>query len=312
MKKNPLYQELLPNIYNDIIEGKTSISKSANKYNLNRNRIAKLLKDVYNYESPSAKFSKLANKKDFNEIDKEAFNRYNKGENIISIAKDLKIKRHALSKRLKAKYDLDILQNGSKFIDETFFKQKNDKSLYWLGYIYADGCISGGKIEICSKDKDSIENFKRDISSNHKITEKYCYEKYYYRLSFMNKVILEDLISFKVINRKSFEEITLPDLTDEEFIPFLRGFIDGDGCYSKIGKRITTAITVGLINYNFAEELKNRIEKIFDIKCVIYKKNTCYSIVMNRKNDNIKLIKALYKNSTRHLNRKYEIIKDFI
>lgn len=313
IEKNPLYQELLPTIYQNVIEGKTSITKIANEYGLNRNKIAKLLKEVYNYESSYAKFSKLANKKDFDKIDKEAFERYSNGENITTIAKDLGVKRQSLSKRLKEKYNLEVLQNGAKSINENFFKSKNDKSLYWLGYIYADGCITNNSLEICSKDKDSIENFKNDIESNHKIGEKELNNTKYYRINIHNQVILNDLKSFNVTQRKSFEEIKLPPLDDNEFIPFLRGFIDGDGCYyKKNNNRILTSITVGLVNYEFAKELKNRIEKIFNIKCTIYTCMTCYSICINKKNDNIKLIKTLYKNSTRHLNRKYEKIKDFI
>lgn len=309
------YIKLLPEIYKDIKNNNGTIKSNSEKFHLNQTYVSKFLKETYGYESPCANYNKGFDKeKELNRILKLSYKRYKHGESITNIAKDYKIKRQTLSKKLKEKYNLTILQNGSKKINENFFEEKSDKSFYWLGYIYADGSIniSRNELEICSKDKSSIMNFKKDLKSEHKIITKIVNNKKYYKISIKNKKILDSLISYGIMERKSFTKIKLPELSDKEFISFIRGYIDGDGTFYCKRQSFSTSITIGLVNYDFAQQLSDKIEKVFNIKCAIYKGKTCYMIMINKIDDNIKFAKILYANATRYLNRKYNKVKKFV
>lgn len=310
MKKEDLLN-LLPSIYKRILNNNESITSISKEYEISRNRLAKFLKEEYNYESPSAKFSKLSGNKDYDSIDKKAYERIMNGEKLTSVAKDLGVKRHSLSKRLKQKYNLEILADGKNKINSTFFSRINRRNAYWLGYIYADGCIRKTTLELCSKDYDIIEKFKRDIESEHKIGEKIVNKTIYYRLSIKDFKIINDLISLGAIERKSFIEIDMPKISDEFFCDFLRGFIDGDGTYFLKKHKTLISITIGHANLNFANKLKNKIEKLYDIDFHIYKGKSCYTMALYKKTSINKLINILYKDTDLYLNRKYAKIKNY-
>lgn len=307
-----MYEQLLPTIYKSIIEDKKSITQLSKEYGLNRNKVSKLLKEKYSYENQNAKFSRLSNKKNYDVIDKQAYELYNEGYNITAIAKELGVKRQNLSKRLKNKYNIEVLPDGAKYCNFEFFNEENELSCYWLGYIYADGSISKNSLEISSKDYDSIYNFKKDIESRHKIGEKIINGRLYHRISIKNSTITRRLKILNVIERKSFTDIDLPNINDNNFIYFLRGFIDGDGGYRVRKYYPIINMYIGFDNYNFCVLLKNKIKELYNCTCTIYTDKTCYRLYIVKKEENLKMINLLYKDSKRHLQRKYDLIKQFL
>jgi len=262
---------------------------------------------------------KYVNKELKNKIDKLdpiAYERFKQGESITSIAKDFKMDRGRLSKRLKEKYNISILPNGKKSINSSYFSVLNHENAYWLGLILADGCINDktNSFEITLKDKEHIELFKQHISSSHKIGTKVVHGKSYYRISFNDKQIIHDLMSYGVIRNKTYVDFSLPNIPDVFFNDFFRGIIDGDGMYyvSPSNKsRFHIYISVSFSCQTYTKELQEKIQKFYGVNVKLYKQRTCYQLAIFKK-DSVKIAKQLYDNTNLFLERKYEKCIDFI
>lgn len=137
----------------------------------------------------------------------------------------------------------------SKYVyNKDYFKiiDSEDKA-YWLGFLYADGCINkcyrnkklqGMHLEltVCEKDKHHLSKFKWCLSSDVPIKKKIVLlnKKEYvaYRLCICCTEICQDLIKLKCIPSKTYS-IKFPSY---EIVPklymrdFIRGYFDGDGC----------------------------------------------------------------------------------
>ena len=120
--------------------------------------------------------------------------------------------------------------------DINYFKVINtEEKAYWLGFIYADGCITSDIrqqliIELCKQDRIILERFIDCINGNNKIYE----NKYSYRLSICQKDFTNNLLNKGVFPKKSLLlEFPSTDIIPTQLIRhFIRGYFDGDGCIS--------------------------------------------------------------------------------
>lgn len=252
----------------------------------------------------------------FEKLDEIAYELFKEGKSFSYISKTLKVKRQSLTRRLKEKYNITYELNGKKPVNSSFFSTPTDKNMYWLGFIFADGNVSskGNYLEIATKDKEHLEKFKSDISSQHKIAEKIVNTNSYWRIAICDSQIYNDLLNWGVVPKKSFIDINYPKIAREHDLSFLRGFIDGDGSF-RIRKQSENhypiiEITVGFHNISFANQLKE-ILKSYGIEFKLYKGKTSYRLMSTRKDETISFINMLYKNSTIHLDRKYKKIKSY-
>src|SRR3989344_5954833 len=127
---------------------------------------------------------------------------------------------------------------GLKFkkhtVNESFFDKFNEKSVYTLGFIFADGNISWNQekgyysltITASEKDKEHLENLRRGISSTKPLL--YSDKTNSERLIVNNKNICQKLISLGVTPRKSLT-VKFPNIPKTYLRHFIRGVIDGDG-----------------------------------------------------------------------------------
>ena len=134
------------------------------------------------------------------------------------------------------------------YYNKDYFEQIDsaDKA-YWLGFLYADGCICSYykgdrlksmtlEITLCIDDKHHLEKFLNAIESNIEIKErvnKFNGKEYKScRVTVCCTKMCYDLIKLGCTPRKTFD-ITFPtqDIVPKEFISYwLEGFFDGDGC----------------------------------------------------------------------------------
>ena len=139
---------------------------------------------------------------------------------------------------------LFTFKNSKYQIDDSYFETINTPNkAYWLGFLYADGCViannRNGKISytleisLCKEDECHLEKFKMCLKSNAPIKERKIADKYLAcRINICNKKICEDLIKLGCTPKKSLK-LTFPteDQVSKELIPhFIRGYLDGDGC----------------------------------------------------------------------------------
>ena len=121
--------------------------------------------------------------------------------------------------------------------DEFYFnKIDTEEKAYWLGFLYADGCVHSNNYEISVNitDKEHIEKFKTAIKAfNHNITEtqdkRFQNEKTLYQFSIKDKQLHQDLIKWGCIPQKSLLINKIPNIPRDYVSHFLRGYFDGDG-----------------------------------------------------------------------------------
>lgn len=200
---------------------------------------------------------------------------------------------------------------------------------YFLGFIYADGWVVYNEdcghyelgIQLQSQDKYVLErlneqlgnlniiyhNSSKDIYINEdKIIHSGCSDT----LRVYSKRIVCDLIRHGVVPNKTCCS-TIPVVNDELFFDFLRGYIDGDGCYYVDNKHTYMHITCAQIKP--LEYIQSKLHG-FNINTHIYSENCnkhrlmCInSVEMN------KLINHLYyQDGLFYLTRKYEKIKHLL
>lgn len=130
------------------------------------------------------------------------------------------------------------------YYNKNYFKEINTpEKAYWLGFLYADGCITryykneklstmGLELTLQEADKEHLEKFKQALESNVPLSKKIIKDKYMsYRIVICCKSLCEDLINLGCVPQKSLilkfpNNIIVPD----NFIShFIRGYFDGDG-----------------------------------------------------------------------------------
>ena len=244
----------------------------------------------------------------------QAINMFNEGLSITKIAKQLGRDRGTLSIRMKAA-GVNIVQHcNKKSVNSNFFDEWNEKSAYWLGFIFADGHLSeDGGLDICIKDKEHIEKFKADIESNHKIGIKTINKTDYYRINIRDKNIATRLKELGVVHNKTYGW-TIPDIPNEYMNHFIRGLYDGDG---NLNIRTKGSTTFRLICYDrtvlesLIETIKYNVEETMDhIRIYEYDYKIPELNISSTKALEA-FLKWLYKDATIYLDRKYKKYLDY-
>lgn len=131
--------------------------------------------------------------------------------------------------------------------EDAFESILDEKTAYWIGFIMADGCLIDSNrrlsINLQVRDISHLVKLKEFLEYDGKITirknrlgkklRKNGLKKYYKTASLRvsSKKICEDLNKWGIFARKSLVN-KFPTNIPKEFMPhFLRGYIDGDGCW---------------------------------------------------------------------------------
>ena len=170
-------------------------------------------------------------------------------------------------------------------------------------------------------DKKHLELFCKEISNGLKVKEYTTYLKKTNKeykmcsLRVYNKKIVNDLIKLGVINKKSLNEV-FPSIPNTLHRHFIRGYFDGDGCfsywYSKDG-RLNCSASI-LSGKKLSDSLKSIIEKELDIyigQNNNSKNKKLYKTVATN-NNSVKLMNWIYKDSHIHLDRKYIKFQEYL
>jgi DNA-binding XRE family transcriptional regulator len=175
--------------------------------------------------------------------------RYEAGENAYVLARDFGtnpttvcqvLERHCVPRRSVSE------ARRIYSCDHSFFQQiDSETKAYWLGFIAADGSVykSALKVTLSSKDRDHLLRLKADLHSDHPLKDNAAKDR---RKSYANtrasstfylrsSQIIEGLARHGVMPRKTFKLEWPNFLPDELLRHYLRGYFDGDGCFSMTG-----------------------------------------------------------------------------
>jgi len=225
---------------------------------------------------------------------------------------------------ITVKSSINKLNNTYKFNENYFDTIDTEHKAYWLGFLYADGCVKSTKrkehlafvLQEC--DKYILEQFLIDIESNHKITlrpKKKSTHQNHYAIAIYNKYLCESLTKLGCHPNKSFTlKFPTPDQVPNHLINhFIRGLWDGDGSIS-IAKRkfVLVSTLVGTVNIcsniqNILHNLSIKSSILTDKRC---KEETKY-LTIGGSIQVQKFAKWLYQDATIYLKRKYNKIIEY-
>lgn len=245
-------------------------------------------------------------------------------KNKISIRKisiKYNINRHDISYILKQN-NINVTKRLDKLNEDYFEIIDTEHKAYWLGFLYADGCISknNSSIELTLKysDKYHLERFKQDIESDTEITDGYRQCKIstnpekqlrYARFVITSLKMKNDLIKLGCFSAKSLilKFPSIEQVPNHLITHFIRGYFDGDGCIS-IDKSKTLSIAFQVTGTY--DVLKN-IKDYFSIKAEPRQVINVYDLRCKGNVKALGIFDILYENATIYLQRKYDIYYNF-
>ena len=204
-------------------------------------------------------------------------------------------------------------------LKKDFFKEPlSERAQYWLGFLFADGSIYNTKenrnptisLEISTKDRYLIEQFKSDLGLDNKIQEITKEDgRQEVRIQFACKEISDDLAKFGILPNKTYHIKNF--IGDEKTLTghMLRGFLDGDGWITIATDNISA--TVGFIGNYYTMEILRwilfvKLDVQMDVPIIMNaEKNRWPKLQYRRYKDIIKLFEFMYpEDTTLYLQRK--------
>lgn len=273
-------------------------------------------------------------KKIFKISDEQIKNMYLSGSSMTDIAKlaqdtkgvmALRAKLHELgvdTTRNMKKYSSKISISGKKYSFNEYYFDNIDcqEKAYWLGFFAADGYnnVSKGCIEfrLHMQDKDILEKFKSCIGANNPIK---LYKQRYINLSLYSKHLCAKLSEYGLIQAKTYN-LQLPNLENHLMRHFIRGYFDGDGCFSVIKRNNRKNPNSKIYQFNITgmlEPLKKIQEHLVNNVGVVdnglkhRKSTTAVTIHYGGRNVCKRILDYLYEDAAIYLQRKYNKYKEY-
>jgi hypothetical protein len=215
------------------------------------------------------------------------------------------------------------LKNRKRNLNGIFEKIDTEEKAYWLGFLYADGCIYSGGIRVALSiiDKNHIEklhkffnkkgkiSFLKEKPFNSKNKEYICKAQIVYDLNDVETLEILSKYGF-CKNKTQYGKLDLTLIPFELEKHFWRGMIDGDGSiyFNKNTKRGGMQLTGSYDSLlHFQKFIKNNLNRDKNIT----KDKNIFTIKI-RENLSKDLCNLLYSDCSIYLKRKYEKALIFI
>ena len=223
----------------------------------------------------------------------------------------------------KNKVQTYIKHKRKYHINDNFLSElDSEDKAYFLGFMYADGCNNsdGRGFTIClnSQDKEILEKFVKILESDHPIDVipahydkegKWIKEKAQLRV--VSHQLSADLSKWGCVPRKT-TILKWPDNIPENLkFHFIRGYFDGDGCFSSKGKN---AVKVSILStHNFLSGLKEYLNSlgIRTSSVMIVKNKNVFRLDIQAQKSVKDFMDSIYKDATIFLERKHEKYLDY-
>jgi len=213
-----------------------------------------------------------------------------------------------------------VKSRGSKqgYPRNEFYFNKIDtpEKAYWLGFLYADGCVHSDSYEISMNitDKEHVEKFQKAIGAiNHKITitndKRWENAKTLYQFSIRDKQLHEDLTKWGCIPQKSLKIDKIPNIPRDFVSHFIRGYFDGDGSLHYLKGTNNYRISfIGTQSFlmDTQKELQTNVSLYFGSS------GKAYALQISGRKQIERILNYIYQDSTEQirLDRKYQTYLD--
>lgn len=163
-------------------------------------------------------------------------------------------------------------------LNELFFQIWTDDMAYILGFAFADGSIrirrgNSTRLRLCNTDENLLRKMRKAMKSNHPIVvDKRTGTDYY--LDITRVRLVEDIQKLGMTENNS-RTMEFPEIPNQYFFSFVRGYFDGDGhvkLEGKTGRKIRIIFTSG--SRIFLTDLRSKFEQR-GIKCSMRTLTSC-------------------------------------
>lgn len=243
--------------------------------------------------------------------------------------KDIGIELGFTERQIRGKINNMGLTKIRRFNDTYFHVINSPNKAYFLGLIYADGWIIHNKkvgtyefgLQLQDQDKYILEKLNQEFGGVHDIIRTPPKEKIIKgvkttskeqnTLRVYSKQLVDDLISLNIVSNKTKSSL-YPVIPDEYFLDFLRGYIDGDGCYY-INNDGNCVVSITCSHKQPLEWISSTLQRMNIHTSVYQEYNTKYRLYCFRKDDVKSLINKLFYNTDiPYLIRKFNKIKPYL
>lgn len=125
--------------------------------------------------------------------------------------------------------------------DLSVLLEETPATYYWIGFLMADGSFSDRRLHlgVARKDLNHLKKFRTFVNSTNEISKtknKHSKNKIHYRIKITCVNVIRVLREkFKISSRKTYEPCSIKHITNQELLfSLIVGFLDGDGCVTKI------------------------------------------------------------------------------
>ena len=257
--------------------------------------------------------------------DEQFIDAVNKGMTASEIAHLFGVNRSSVYKRIRRRR-VSLIKNSPNYNETVFDIIDTEEKAYWLGFLYADGCVTNKTKRHCvelSLKADDVEHlwkfndflgFNRSLNKvkigNAKCGSVVCKRC---RITVCGKHICDSLEKLGCVPQKSLI-LKFPDNSifkyPELIYDFIRGYIDGDGSIRVTGKLYYTIYLRVLGTKEFLEGLLDVLSSPKDSYHILHEryKNNTYDLVFKTV-ESRRICDLIYAHSTISLDRKYERYK---
>lgn len=190
----------------------------------------------------------------------------------------------------------------------------NENKAYLIGLLFADGNVSPSadretiiRLQLLNEDINLLNFFKQEIQADGSITDLHDGTSSF---SIRSNLLAAALKQYNIIPNKTYSIEHLPQIPSEFIIPFLRGYIDGDGSLYFVSTNNSFHLSITSHFISITNEFCQLIYNLLNIPTrAETRKSTYYNNVAKFTLNGIEayqLAKLLYTNANIYCKRKYE------
>lgn len=210
------------------------------------------------------------------------------GNSLAATSRKFKISVYKIKKileqeqiKIRSKREQNIFENikRTKKINHNFFEELTPTAAYYLGFLAADGCVYQKrnliKVTLSSVDREFLEEFKKALAAEREVVDSVTNKGFSIStFAFSSQKIKETLAYYDIKPNKTYLGISMKNIPDELKMCWIKGFFDGDGCftYNKKTKRSKITFT------SKTESILKEIQGFLSCGKIYEKKGDCYEL----------------------------------
>jgi hypothetical protein len=238
---------------------------------------------------------------------------YLSGESLAATSRKFKISVYKIKKileqkqvKIRSKREQNIFENikRTKKINHNFFEELTPTAAYYLGFLAADGCVYQKrnliKVTLSSIDKEFLEEFREALAAEREVVDSVTNKGFSIStFAFSSQKIKETLIHYDIKPNKTYLGVSMKNIPDELKMCWIKGFFDGDGCFTYNRKTKQSKITFT----SKTESILKEIQWYLSCGNLYPKKGECYELDFTTSSANL-LMEKFYSLNIPCLKRK--------